>query len=313
VSAPLLLDTAIALALLGLAAWTIVTRDTFGAIIGFVTFGLLSMLAWLRLGAPDVAITEGAIGSGLSGLVLLSAAAKLRTIERTEPDRPVHRALIATIAVFCGGLSAGLGAVVFLLPDAPSSLAASAMANLPATQLGNPVTGVLLAYRALDTLLEKVVLVLAIAGVWCLIPDRCWGGRPAFEAAPPSGPLILLARVLPPIGILFGIYLFWNGADRPGGAFPGGAVLAAMALLVLAAKLLRAPPVTSRWLRGALLAGPIAFVLVGVAGYPMAGDFLAFPASHAKLLIVFVETFIMVSIPTTLVLLVLAPPKDAPR
>ena len=44
--------------------------------------------------------------------------------------------------------------------------------------LGNPVTDVLMAFRAMDTLLEKIVLLLAIVGVWSLAPDRVWGGTP---------------------------------------------------------------------------------------------------------------------------------------
>jgi multisubunit Na+/H+ antiporter MnhB subunit len=38
--------------------------------------------------------------------------------------------------------------------------------------------------------------------------------------------------MLPPIGIVIGIYLFWAGADHPGGKFQGATILAAMWLLV---------------------------------------------------------------------------------
>ena len=83
-----------------------------------------------------------------------------------------------------------------------------------------------MAYRALDTLLEKVVLLLALVAVWSLAPDRFWGGRPAFGYRPePGGPLIFLTRLLVPVGIVAGVYLLWVGADAPGGAFAGGASL----------------------------------------------------------------------------------------
>jgi len=101
---------------------------------------------------------------------------------------------------------------------------------------------VLLVYHPLDTLLETVVLLLALLGVWSLSPDRAWrAAPPPLSAAPAAGALELVARVLPPIGILVGVYLFWAGADVPGGAFQGGAVLAAMWLLVLGAGV-RPPP-----------------------------------------------------------------------
>jgi hypothetical protein len=59
-----------------------------------------------------------------------------------------------------------------------------AMANLSASGLGNPVAGVLFVYRSLDTLLEKVVLLLALVGVWSLAPDRLWGGVPGLIPNP---------------------------------------------------------------------------------------------------------------------------------
>jgi multisubunit Na+/H+ antiporter MnhB subunit len=109
----------------------------------------------------------------------------------------------------------------------------------------NPVTGVLLAHRAIDTLLESVVLVLALIGVWSVAADSAWGGRPGFLPRPRPGPaLTLLAQLLPPFGILVGIHLVWNGADDPGGKFQGATVLAAMWVLIMMAGL-REPPTLS--------------------------------------------------------------------
>ena len=50
-----------------------------------------------------------------------------------------------------------------MFADQGPSLAPQAIQHLPETSLGNPVTAVLIAYRAFDTMLEKVVLVLAVA------------------------------------------------------------------------------------------------------------------------------------------------------
>ena len=93
-----------------------------------------------------------------------------------------------------------------MLPDPAPTLAPEAARHLAATGLGNPVTAVLMAYRAIDTLLEKVVLLLALIGVWSLAPDRVWGGTPARGARrDPDGALAFLARLLPPVGIVVGI------------------------------------------------------------------------------------------------------------
>src|SRR6476659_6904475 len=61
------LEIALAMLVLGMAAWTIAARETFAAVVGFVAYGLLLALVWVRLDAVDVALTEAAIG-GLSGI-----------------------------------------------------------------------------------------------------------------------------------------------------------------------------------------------------------------------------------------------------
>ncbi len=49
----------------------------------FICFGLVMALAWVRLDAPDVALAEAAIGSGLTGALLLAAWARLVELEKS--------------------------------------------------------------------------------------------------------------------------------------------------------------------------------------------------------------------------------------
>src|SRR5215471_20707323 len=81
------LEIALAAVVLGLAIWTIAARETFAAVVGFVAYGLLVALIWVRLDAVDVALTEAAIGGGLGGVVLLGAAARLRDGEAMAAER----------------------------------------------------------------------------------------------------------------------------------------------------------------------------------------------------------------------------------
>jgi uncharacterized MnhB-related membrane protein len=60
--------------LLGLALATLTSRDPRRAAILFIAFGLWLALVWARLGAPDVALAEAAIGAGLGGALMLAAA-----------------------------------------------------------------------------------------------------------------------------------------------------------------------------------------------------------------------------------------------
>lgn len=304
----LVFDSLLAALVLAVGAWSILARQMMTAVIVFITYGLLLALAWVRLGAIDVALTEAAIGSGVTGMLLIAAAARLGK----DPDalrmpslgsRAVAAGLAAAVAV-------ALGSLAFLLPEEPPSLAGQAMAALPESGLGNPVAGVLFVFRAFDTLLEKVVLLLALLGVWSLARDEDWGSAPMLKPlAQQQGVLPLLARTLPPIGITYGIYMTWAGADVPGGAFQGGTVLAAMWILVVIAGLTRFPPVSSPALRWAVVAGPVVFLVIGFAGFLSPGLFLAYPQGYAKLLIVVMELALTLSIAVILGLLVAGPPQ----
>jgi multisubunit Na+/H+ antiporter MnhB subunit len=307
-------DAILAATVLGVAGWTIATRQTFAAVVGFVAYGLLLALVWVRLRAPDVALTEAAIGGGVTGVLLLGAAARLRGAPVATPAEWPGVPLRLVTGALCGAVSAVLAATVLLLPDPAPTLAPQAAANLAPTGVGNAVTAVLMAYRALDTLLEKVVLVLALIGVWSLAPDAVWGGVPAPQRhARPDDALVFLARLLPPVGIVIAVYLLWVGADEPGGAFQGGALLAAMWLLALIAGLTRAPVVSARRLRLLLVAGPAVFLAVGLAGFALAEGFLAYPEGYAKPLIIVIEIAKMLSVAATLGVLVMGPPERSPQ
>jgi multisubunit Na+/H+ antiporter MnhB subunit len=306
----LALEIVLAAVVLSVAIWTVAVRETFAAVAAFVAYGLLLALVWVRLGAPDVALTEAAIGSGLTGALLVGAAARLRAGEGpVAVERPgAILRLLAT--VLSASVAASLAASVLFLPDPAPTLAPAAAENAAATGLGNPVTNVLMAFRAMDTMLEKIVLLLALVGVWSLAPDPFWGGRPGpRHYADPHGALAFLARLMPPVGIVVGIYMLWVGADHPGGAFQGGTILAAMWLLVMMAGLGDAPPVNRRWLRLLLLAGPAIFLIVGLGGLVLGDAFLAYPVAHAKPLIVGIEFAMTLTIAVTLGLLVAGPPE----
>jgi multisubunit Na+/H+ antiporter MnhB subunit len=302
-------DVGLALLVLAVAGWTIAARETFASVVGFVAYGLLLALVWVRLAAVDVALTEAAIGGGLTGGLLVGAATRLRRTEAAAAAEQPSVMLRIAAGVLSILVSGGLAAVVLLLPDPAPTLAPLAVANMAATGLGNPVTAVLMAYRAFDTLLEAVVLLLALIGIWSLAPDRFWSGYPGLQQrADPDGVLAFLARLLPPLGILVGIYIFWIGSVAPGGEFQGATILAAMWLLVMIAGLTHAPPVTHRRLRLMLVVGPAVFFAVGLAGFAMAGAFLAYPPHYAKLWILIIEMPLTLSIAAALALLVAGPP-----
>jgi multisubunit Na+/H+ antiporter MnhB subunit len=304
------LNIGLALLILALAIYTVVARDTFAAVVGFVAYGLLLTLVWVQLAGIDVALTEAALGSGLTGAMLIGAAARLRKTEgAARAERPgVPTRLAAGLVAGC--VTAVLAVAVLALPDPAPTLAPETADNIAATGVGNPITAVLLAFRAMDTMLEAIVVLFALIGVWSLAPDRAWGGRPGpLQRVDPDGILAYLARVLPPIGIIVAVYIFWIGADLPGGKFQGASILAAMWLLAVMAGLADAPPVSRTWLRVALIAGPVVFIAIGVAGVWTAGAFLAYPDGLAKPLIKVIEWALLPSLAVTLALIVAGAPE----
>ena len=92
----------------------------------------------------------------------------------------------------------------------------------------NLVAGVILDYRAFDTLGESHVLYTAATAVMILLllADRK-EDAPQEELQVMKNDLILrcTARVSVPIIFLFGIYVILNGHLGPGGGFSGGAIL----------------------------------------------------------------------------------------
>ena len=304
------LNLMLAALILLLAAETVFARGAFAAVAGFVAYGLLLTLVWLRLQSVDVALTEAAIGGGLTGALLIGAARRLRGTEAAavaERPRLGTRLVAALLSVT---VALALAVCVLVLPVPVHTLAPDVAAAMEVTGVGNPITAVLLAFRAIDTLLEAIVLLFALIGVWSLAPDDSWNGRPGLrEASDPNGILAYAARVLAPLGIVIGTYIFWIGADHPGGKFQGATIMAAMWLLVMMAGLADAPPIDRPWLRGLLVAGPLAFIAVGVVGMATAGAFLAYPPGVAKPLILVVEFALMPTLTLILGLMLLGAPQ----
>ena len=73
-----LFDFTLVSGLLCLAWLALSSEDLLRAIVLFIAFGLMMVLVWVRLGAPDVALAEAVIGAGLTGALLLSSLSRLK-------------------------------------------------------------------------------------------------------------------------------------------------------------------------------------------------------------------------------------------
>ncbi len=77
-------DIILCLTLVWLAWHVLTSQDLFKGVVLFISFGLLMALGWVRLQAPDVALAEAAIGSGLTGALFLSALRRMASARRGE-------------------------------------------------------------------------------------------------------------------------------------------------------------------------------------------------------------------------------------
>lgn len=56
-------------------------------IINFTVFGLVMSVIWMLLQAPDLAITEAAVGTGVSGVLFYLCLRRIRQMQGTEDDK----------------------------------------------------------------------------------------------------------------------------------------------------------------------------------------------------------------------------------
>lgn len=150
----------------------------------------------------------------------------------------------------------------------------------------NVITGILLTYRAFDTLGEVAVLFMVAAGVGLVLgasgkssgansssakPSNTKDSDP--ERKTPASEIVQSAtQIMVPLIAIFAAYIIMNGHISAGGGFQGGAVIASAVLLLLLAN-------PSHALNAAFLSitesvAGVLFVLVGIAGLIFAGGFL---------------------------------------
>lgn len=164
------LEFALLAFVLACALATAVLRDVLGSIIAFAAYSLGIAVVWIVLRAPDVGLTEAAVGAGVTTVLFLLTIAKTvrpsgeRTLETLDlPALGVSVALVAVLATTLGALPPVGGAET---PVATSEVTAYYLENAyHEAGVKNAVTAVLAAYRGFDTLGEAVVVYAAGVGI----------------------------------------------------------------------------------------------------------------------------------------------------
>ena len=62
------------------------TKNLLSAVIIFMVQGLALSIVWMLLRSPDLAITEAAVGAGVSSILMFAALKKIHAIDKEEKD-----------------------------------------------------------------------------------------------------------------------------------------------------------------------------------------------------------------------------------
>ena len=164
--------------ILSIAAITATARDVLVATVLFGAYSLGLAILWVVFRAPDVALTEAAVGAGVTTALFLAAVAKtappIASLEFSFRWRP--RALLAGGAV--------VGALVLSIPALPAvgdpsapvftedAAAAFYLGDTASFGIDNVVTAILVIYRGLDTFGEIAVVFAAGMAVIVVVRNR---------------------------------------------------------------------------------------------------------------------------------------------
>jgi len=194
--------------------------------------GLIVSLTFLQFSAPDLALTQ--ISVEVVTTVLLLLAINLLP-KRSKPESPMRgRLSSAVVAIVAGAGVAGL-AYAMMTRDFTSISQFHLEQSKPGGGGTNVVNVILVDFRGFDTFGEIIVLGIAALAIFALLDSALRGAaarrldrmRPGIEAGD-AHPMLLVVvtRVLLPLVITVGIFIFLRGHNQPGGGFIAGLIVA---------------------------------------------------------------------------------------
>src|SRR6056300_1615420 len=261
------------------AAAAIRTTNLFVAVMLMGIFSLLIAINFFLLDAADVALTEAAVGAGISTVLFLGALAFMNEQERKQAPKR----LAGLISVSITGLImayATFDKPAFGDPNAPAHQHLAPWfleTTQSAVDIPNVITAILGSFRGYDTLGEVFVVLTAGIGVLFLL-DTPSAGAMLKRDEGLRHYLIprVVGRLLVPFILLFGLYVQFHGEYGPGGGFQAGALIAAAfilyALVEGESRTLAALPESA--LIGLTVAGALLYGAVGLAGILLGSEFL---------------------------------------
>ena len=304
------------LSLLVITAVAIVrTANLFVAVMLMGIASLLIAANFFILDAADVALTEAAVGAGISTVLFLSALALTAEREKKVTQKRTLSLLVtsvmALLIIYASFDEPRLGD-----PEAPvhTHVAPWYLEKTPEyVDIPNVVTAVLGSYRGYDTLGEVFVVFTAGIGVLFLLGSGRVVRSREEETEISLGlrhHLIprVVGRMLIPFILLFGLYVQFHGEYGPGGGFQAGAIIAASIILyaLLEGEGHALDVLPQKLLLNLMAGGAILYAVTGIFGILMGGNFLDYsvladdPVKGQQLGILVIEAGVGITVTGTL-------------
>jgi multicomponent K+:H+ antiporter subunit A len=308
--------------------------------------GLVTCISFVWLSAPDLALTQLAVETVTTVLLLLGLRWLPKRVQKPDSmGRPGRILRWYRVRDFAIAVAAGMGLTALsyavMTRAAPASISRFFVENAYTKGGGTNVVNVILVdFRAFDTLGEITVLGVVALTVFALLRRF----RPAAESIPVPEqqrvremsddanetrrradtvksamaiPALMMTALFPIIGIV-ALYLLLRGHDLPGGGFVAGVTMAVAFILQYMARgtiwvetRLRVRPI--RWMgAGLILAGGVG-AAVGLFNRPFLSSSFAYleipwigPVPLASAMLFDVGVFALVVGATVLILIVIA-------
>ena len=279
------------------------TRNLFSVTVLTGIYSFLMATVLVALNAVDVAMTEAAVGAGVSTVLLLGA---LRLC-RSEEAKPVHKPWLPLAASVSAGallVYGGLGLPGFGDREAPIHHHVVPRYLQNETQIPNVVTSILASFRGYDTLGETTVVFTAGAGIIALLRRRKKNAGSRRKPMKDDLVLRVVGRLLTPFILLFALYVQFHGDFGPGGGFQAGVIFATgIVLYALINGVRTVRRVVPGTVAEAMVAGGVlVYAGVGLAGLLFGGEYLDYsvlgsdPVHGQHLGIFLVETGVAVTV-----------------
>jgi len=218
--------------LVGAFGTMLLHRRRITAILFMSVVGLVLSLTFVHFSAPDLALTQ--ISVEVVTVVLLLLALHLLPKE-TPAESSVGRRVRDGVLASAAGM--GIAALSWIMLTRPVETISSyhLEQSKPLGGGTNVVNVILVDFRGFDTFGEIVVLGIAALGIYALldglgIPARWRASALDDEGAHPIL-MVVIARLLLPLALMVGLYLFLRGHAQPGGGFIAGLVVAVALIL----------------------------------------------------------------------------------